>query len=573
MAWFGSGLSSNATSEAASETELINNKIDTARMLFNVPASLMQAEVEGIYGKTLLQELGEILKYYAVYQHGADFVPDIAKDYVPSQLRYKKAASLINKEARFMFSNPPDFTVSTPYTPDMNEEEITSLKDANTVQQNLVDSVLKKNLFFKKLVQAARDCFIGKRIAYMLNFNDTGITVSFVPACGFVYKVNDSDENVIDKLVCFFTTVDSQNKLEQRIFKKKYEMKDDGFCHVTEATYDGSGNIVKQGLNDVKTLFTRIPGGVITNDGLTGDIDGESDIATVSDYESQFSKMSNADTDSIRKNMNPVRYTVDMDEESTKNLPISPGAYWDLSSSEDSNGDSGVSSKVGVLECQGTYSTALSNHLDRLTETMYNQLDIPDTSADALKGVVSSGKTLKALYWPLTTRCNEKMLSWTPALEDIAILIIEGSKLYPESAKQYIKDKIPDIEYEVTVASNYALPEDIDEEKTTDLSEVNAQTMSKKAYMMKWRNLTDTEADDELAQIVLEKEMLEDGSGMPPTNSNLDQGNSTGEEEEINTEDSQGSEDQKQEGSEDGGSDDNQEQNQDDNKGENQATK
>ena len=43
---------------------------------------------------------------------------------------------------------------------------------------------------------------------------------------------------------------------------------------------------------------------------------------------------------------------------------------------------------------------------------------------------------------------------------------------------------------------------------------MNAQTMSKKAYMVKWRGLTDDEALDELKQIALERQLLED-SFMP----------------------------------------------------------
>ena len=37
-----------------------------------------------------------------------------------------------------------------------------------------------------------------------------------------------------------------------------------------------------------------------------------------------------------------------------------------------------------------------------------------------------------------------------------------------------------------------------------------AQTMSKMAYMEKWRGLTDVEAGQELKQIAMERELLED---------------------------------------------------------------
>ena len=48
------------------------------------------------------------------------------------------------------------------------------------------------------------------------------------------------------------------------------------------------------------------------------------------------------------------------------------------------------------------------------------------------------------------------------------------------------------------------------------MAEVTAQTMSKKSYMKKWRNLTDDEADEELRQIALERQILEDSFYEPP---------------------------------------------------------
>ena len=60
------------------------------------------------------------------------------------------------------------------------------------------------------------------------------------------------------------------------------------------------------------------------------------------------------------------------------------------------------------------------------------------------------------------------------------------------------------------------------EEKQIDLAEVSAQTMSKRSYMKKWRNLTDEEADEELRQIALERQLLESSyfnpGGEPPNN-------------------------------------------------------
>ena len=54
-----------------------------------------------------------------------------------------------------------------------------------------------------------------------------------------------------------------------------------------------------------------------------------------------------------------------------------------------------------------------------------------------------------------------------------------------------------------------------------DLAEVAAQTMSKKSYMKKWRGLTDDEAQEELEQIALERQIIDDNVVMPRSGDRL----------------------------------------------------
>lgn len=476
-----------------------------------IPYSLISSEMEGLYGSKVLAEMREILGYYEIYERGAEFKTEGSKgDYVPSDLRFKQASTLVNKEARFLFSRTPDIWIDVPYEPSNKEE----MKEANTTLQNLVDNVLTKNHFSNKLLKAAKDCFIGKRVAYLVNFDEERgtIKVNFIPSLEFVYETDEDDSDTIIKLVAFYTVIDSKNKKDQRIYKKKYWMKN-GVCWINEFLYDGYGSPVEEITPDRATKFTYIPAGVIVNDGLTGDLLGESEISSLANFESWFSRLSNADIDSERQGMNPVRWARDMNPESTKDLSIAAGAFWDLQT--DQNSAEGVTGEVGVLETSMNYTNAISSTLGRIKSSMYEAVDVPDVSPESLKGVVSSGKTLKAIYWGLIVRCDEKMLSWRPALENIARIIIEGSKLYPGSARFFISEPTPEVEYGIRVDNQYPILESESEEKQTDLAEVQAQTMSKKAYMRKWRNLTDEEADAELEQIARERELLEDSYSIP----------------------------------------------------------
>ena len=127
-------------------------------------------------------------------------------------------------------------------------------------------------------------------------------------------------------------------------------------------------------------------------------------------------------------------------------------------------------------------------------------------------GMMTSGKTMKALYWQLITRCEEKMMSWRPALEWMVKAILEIVEVYNI-------ENLPKLDnFTVTVENKYPLQEDEDDEITLDLQKVNSQVMSKKSFMKKWMNATDEIAEEELKQIQLEKQMLEDSYAQFETN-------------------------------------------------------
>lgn len=494
----------------------MSREVETVVNGLRIPWSMISEELEGLYGSTLLSEFKEIIGYYDVYEKGASFIPESAKaDFKSADLRFKECRKLINKEARFLFSKHPDFWVRVPYDKEADEQNVKlKAKAETTILQNFVDAVFKATGLYAKLVKAAKDCFIGKRVAYFVNFDEVNqcIMIDFIPSLEFVFETDESDTSKLTKIVTFYTIKDSRSKTEQRVYKKKYWLEEDETCWLSEAIYDGTGTMIEEITPARATKFKgRIPAGVIINDGLTGDMDGMSEIEDLEDSESWFSRISNGDIDSERCGMNPIRWARDMNPKTTKGLSIAPGAFWDLAS--DPNAPDGVVGEVGMMETSLNYTNAVNSTLNRIRTSMYDALDVPDVSPEALKGVVSSGKTLKALYWGLIVRCDEKMLAWRPALENIVDLVIQGAKLYPASSKPYTEQALPDSRYEIEVENQYPLPDDEADEKQVDLAEVNAQTMSKMAYMKKWRNLTDAEAMQELKQIAMERELLEDTFG------------------------------------------------------------
>jgi hypothetical protein len=143
---------------------------------------------------------------------------------------------------------------------------------------------------------------------------------------------------------------------------------------------------------------------------------------------------------------------------------------------------------------------------------MHETLNIPMINNQDLKGMMTSGKSMKALYWQLIARCEEKMKSWKPALEWMIRAMLEINEVYNITP-------LPKLEsFDIVVENQYPLQENQDEEMTLDLQKVNAQAMSRKTFIKKWANVTDDIAEEELKQIQLEKQMLEDSYNNFDTN-------------------------------------------------------
>lgn len=482
-----------------------------------IPYSLISAEAEGD-SSFIQDELTKICKFYSIYKKGSEFtVEGTNGDYVPANLRYKMASSLINKEARFLFGEAPDLVIEPKGDAGKVSDEA---KNSITNLNNLIKTIMDKNMFEDALLKAAKDCFIGKRVAALVNFNeDDGVTLTFLPSTQFLFETKNSNANVLEKFVCFKVINDSSMLSKKTIFKKKYTLENE-IVYLEEELYSGAGALIEVITEKQETLLKTIPAVVIINDGLTGDYLGDSEIELLEGYESWYSKLSNADIDAERKSMNPTKYVVDMDSNSTKNLSTAAGAFWDIGS--DQNLDK-PHPMVGIMESGMNYSASLKISLDRLKTVGYEQVDMPNITLESMQGAITSGKSLKAIYWPLIVRCKEKMKTWGPQLRSIVDIIIEGSMAYPNCIKKYLDAPLIPVAYEVKIEQNTPLPEDEIEEKNMDLAEVESKTMSKKAYMKKWRQLSDDEVDEELKQIALERQIIEDatmqsGNDMPYPN-------------------------------------------------------
>lgn len=470
---------------------------------FAFTQSVIQQELHGLFGSETLKDLREILALYSIYENGAEFdVDSNSNDYVAADHHFKIIKGLIDKEARFLFSQPPTITLEDTIEAQKDSEgKVINRLEANQV---LLEKVLNANHFNSKLVRAAKDCLIGRRVAVAVDFSQKGVDVSIMPSLEFVYETDPRDVDIITKFIRFYSTVENNDRNQQRIYKKKWWLNEEGYCVIEEGIYNGMGVLVEELMPETVTPLQYIPCWVIVNGGLIGDPFGRSDVEEIIQDEAWYSKLSSKDFDSLRKGTDQIVWTMDVNPKATKNLSRAAGSFWDLSSDPIEENRKG---QVGVLDNSMAYSGAMDVTLNRIRANMYSQLDVPDTTSEALTGVISSGKTMKAIYWGLMVRCDEKLLDWVPALRNMVECIIEGCKVYPEARKVYVDGDLVD-DYTVSIENTYPILEDESEEKSTDMAAVQTQVMSRKSYMKKWNGLSDDDVDEELRQIAMEQAIL-----------------------------------------------------------------
>lgn len=477
-------------------------RVEAIGALRTFPYFVLKNEIQTGYN-VYTSELLEIQQNYIAYRKGAEFITEgSGGDYVPSKTRFKKAKTLIDKEARFMFSQTPDIVVKARNMDEAETEQVERY-------QKLIDKMLEKCSFSKTLIQSAKDCFIGKRVACLVDVSEQdGVQIHFYSPLQFYYETADGTDR-LTKFISFENATKTNSYKERRYIVNKYTAEGENVT-VSSILYDGTGKVVEELIPEKQIDLTYIPAVIIVNDGTLEEKAGVSEIADLVDYERTFSMLANADVDCDRKGMNPIRYVVDMNANTTKNLSSSAGSFWDLKSEQNQNN---VSPMVGVLSPSMQHTESLKATLDRINTSMYGELDIPNISEETLVGSITSGKALKALYWSLIVRCDEKMKTWIPAIIFIVRTAIDLALLNVDIVKtKYGIEDLKAVEYEVTVQENYALLDDETEEKTTDLSEIAANARSRKSYIKKWRKdecLTDEQINEELIQIALENNMMD----------------------------------------------------------------
>lgn len=449
----------------------------------------IKQELAGLFGQQVTMDLTHIIRLYGLYDGpGQRWDPNKGLDYKPTVKRTNYIKKLIDDEARYMMGVEPEIKI-------LAKEK--GGKDAAAQIEDWLSDFLRRQRWGDKLIKGARDCFIGKRVALKLTGRPGGkLSVQFRPSLEFVYDTDPEDVDRLSKVVFFYHTNESDQPDKQRIWRQRYEMVE-GRCYVTEGIYNGHGAKLEETHSEEDTGLDFIPVFVIVNDGLTGDMTGTSDVETLFDDQDAYNRLKSDNIDALRFNMFPMRVIKDADQKTVDNIKIAPGALIDMQTDPASVKQAAAE----ILEAKFGYNDCLENALNRHKNDMFSLLSVPNVSLEQLKGFATSGKAMRALYWDLESRCEEKWNVWDAALIWMTDALIRMAKIYGT-------DKLPEIEYKVAIEHRYPITGDEDAERQVDMQEVSQQVRSRKSYIDKW--MPDADADSELEEIIKEQAMLGD---------------------------------------------------------------
>ena len=426
---------------------------------------IIGTELSGLYGQKVLEDMGQIIALYDFYDgRGQDWQTATDLDYRPTKLITNLCKKLIRRESRFMFGRTPELRILA--------------RDGSPLDEctAALSEVLTASAFPERLLKGLRDCLIGKRVALKLSGGiGQPLGVQIRPSLEFIYEPCDDDADNLRKIIFFYRTNDCARADDQRIWKQKYEMSGSR-CFVTEGIYDGKGRLIEGG-ECVNTGLDFIPCRVIINDGLTGDLCGESDVEEIMASQRIYNRMKSDDLDALRFNMFPQRVAVDADGSSLENMVIAPGSLIDLMT-DPARGDDGRQASLTMLEPKFGYNDRFENAMDRIKQDMHELLGVPNVSADKLRGFAQSGVAIRALYWELEERCEERWATWGPALDWMCRSILKMLSVY--SGKQYPED------IRVHIEHLYPIMADEHSERELDLREVASGVRSADSYRRKW---------------------------------------------------------------------------------------
>lgn len=480
-------------------------------MIINYVNESLRNQLLGIYAgdPDILAEHQEVIGFYNFYEGKAKTENDLLNevtagqswlvppglDYKPSQDIRNHAKKLIKKQARFMLSVPPTI---------ISKPRDKKNKDAAEGKKQFLEEILDETEFWNDAYKAFLDSTIGKRVLLVANANPgEEISFKFYTMPEFTFEVDPNNYKKLIQVIIAYQDSETEGKvLEEQVWHRwKYYMNEQtGTAWFDYGQFDGRGRLI-EGTEEVKdTKLDELPCRVITNGGLTGEIEGKSDLADLIDLANAYNRTMSDFRDALRFKMFEQPVFTDADPQSVEAVKVAPNALIDLKT--DPASGEGKQAKADMLSSTFNFVEAAETYLELTKADMYELMDQP--RPEDIKNV-PSGKAFKMLFYDLMARCEEKWNDWEPVVLWTLNFIVKATKQFSlyngYEGRQYLET-----DARLMLRHNYPIPEDEAEQKKTALEEVKGNTKSIRTYIREFGDVLDE--DQEFKEIIEEIKAL-----------------------------------------------------------------
>ena len=486
---------------------------------------------------TFVREMKTVKSYYDFYEGRPEYQLDDTiegeflekvgqlwevdkEDYTPTREIRNLTKQLIDKQARFMFGLAPTILMK-PFKP--------ADKDLAEGKRTLIEQIFDDIDFWANVSTAFKDSTIGKRVLMMVivspNNVERPLGVRFYTMPEFTYVMNPQDITKLLKVQIVYQDESTIGQIAERQiwYRYTYEMRDkytideqgqqvaSASCWCKYERINGNNVILKdivkgedeqgqvmdlevEAVSEWDTLLDEIPARVIFNGGLTGDINGKSDVKDLMDMANSYNQTNSDFKDAIKFKMFEQPVFIDADDESVAGIKIAPNVAINLKT-DPAIGTGTESQRAATVTSLGStfnFQPAVDSYLDRLKKDMYEFMDQP--LPEQLKEV-PSGKALGFLFYDLMGRCDNKYTTtWSPAIKWLIKFMckcISKFRLYPEQNGFAYAECSTNI----IIQPNYRIPKDEEVVKDIAIKEVQANVKSHKTYIREFGNVEDEELE------------------------------------------------------------------------------
>lgn len=460
-------------------------------------------------------------------------------DYKPTQLIVNKVKPILNKQARWMFGKKPDILI----TPDTKDENMQKLcDDLKKYLDNILDYRFwneTKQAFLLSTITGR----VSARVSAIPEINKIKVRydgledISYKEIDGEVTEVKcfleDSNNATIEdesKRIYyiyhyFYDCIEEENiikgeKVKRKVYKPSCEKLTYKGDNLTEPIKTEEEEVVN---NAIGLNSNKLPCWIIKNNPSINNRHGQSDLEDIKDLQNERNRRISDNQDAIKFNQFGAVSVLD-GKENTE-MAVAPGALWNIKTDDEAKSE-GKQAQVQVHEFGLGNDTAVQNNLNLLDDDMRDIMDIPK-----IKDLsnVSSSKAMQYLCNDLIVRCEDKWNDWTPYFLELIEYIINISV---DFNLKYWNPKFIEILDVVTIRfkHNYPIPQDVENEKTIAMQEVDTGVRSKKSYI---RDFSKDEDAEKSYKEILEEKQAESDISLGSLNMNTgEDGNNEGEEDE-----------------------------------------